>query len=97
MPAGYAVPPHFHPTAENITIVSGDLSIGMGDKLDRNGGAKLQAGDFISLKARMHHFAVSQGGGVIQISSQGPFAITYINPADDPRGAKRPAAKKPAR
>ena len=85
MPAGYTIRPHFHPTDENVTVVSGDLTVGMGDKLSPATGAKLRPGDFISLKAKMHHFATTTGGGVIQISAQGPFAITYVNPADDPR------------
>ena len=88
MPAGYTIPPHSHPTAENITVLSGDLTLGMGDKLDGNAGAKLSPGDFMSLQAKMHHFAATQGGAVIQISSEGPFAITYVNPADDPRSKK---------
>jgi quercetin dioxygenase-like cupin family protein len=86
MPAGYTVPPHSHPTAENVTVLSGDLTVGMGDKLSPENGAKLRPGDFISLKATMHHFATTTSGGVIQISAEGPFAITYVNPADDPRG-----------
>jgi len=88
MPAGYTVPPHFHPTTENITVISGDLTFGMGDKMTPEAGGKLNAGDFISLKAKMHHYATTKAGGVIQISSQGPFAITYINQADDPRHKK---------
>jgi quercetin dioxygenase-like cupin family protein len=87
-PAGYTVPPHFHPTGENVTVLSGDVAIGMGDKVSQASDAKLQAGDFISLKPGMHHYAVSRGGGVIQISSEGPFTITYVNPADDPRRKK---------
>lgn len=85
MPAGYTVPPHSHPTAENVTLLSGDLRMGMGEKLDPPAAAQLKPGDFISLEARMNHFAISEKGAVIQISSQGPFAINYVNPADDPR------------
>ena len=35
MPAGYAVQAHHHPTDELVTVISGNLSLGMGDKLNR--------------------------------------------------------------
>jgi hypothetical protein len=85
MPAGYAIPPHWHPTDENVTVISGELVIGMGDKVDAAKGAKLSSGDFISMKSKMHHFATTASGAVVQISATGPFEITYINAADDPR------------
>ena len=31
MPAGYRIPAHNHPTTENVTVVSGNFHIGMGD------------------------------------------------------------------
>src|SRR6202049_307110 len=31
MPAGYVIPPHFHPTDEHITVLKGSFSVGMGD------------------------------------------------------------------
>ena len=34
-PANYDIPAHSHPTDENVTVVSGELFIGMGNKLDR--------------------------------------------------------------
>ena len=37
------------------------------------------------MKAGTRHFAWSKSGAVIQVHGMGPFAITYVNPADDPR------------
>ena len=34
LPAGYRVPPHWHPVDEHVTIISGTLQLGMGDKFD---------------------------------------------------------------
>ena len=34
MPAGYKIAPHWHPTDEHVTILSGTFAFGMGDKLD---------------------------------------------------------------
>jgi quercetin dioxygenase-like cupin family protein len=84
MPAGYKIPAHQHPTDEYVTVVSGDLSLGMGDKLDPARSAKLAPGGFALAGAKMNHFAFSNGGAVVQISADGPFSMTYVNPADDP-------------
>src|SRR5690349_820152 len=35
LPAGYRVPPHTHPKRERITVISGTMYIGMGEKFDR--------------------------------------------------------------
>ena len=34
--------------------------------------------------AHMNHYAWTSEDTVIQVHGQGPFAITYVNPADDP-------------
>ena len=88
-PAGYKVPPHTHPTAENITVISGTFNVGMGDKFDEGAGKLLEAGGFVVMPAGMQHYAWSTGDAIIQIHGKGPFAITYVNPADDPRNAKK--------
>ncbi len=84
MPAGYKIPAHHHPSDEYVTVISGDLSLGMGDKLDTAKAAKLTPGGFAMAGAKMNHFAFSNGGAVVQVSAQGPFGMTYVNPADDP-------------
>jgi len=35
MPAGYTIPPHFHPTDEHVTVLKGSFSLGMGDVIDK--------------------------------------------------------------
>ena len=84
VPAGYKVAAHHHPTDEYVTVISGDFSLGMGDKLDPAKGAALSPGGFAMAPANMNHFAWTQGGAVVQVSAQGPFALVYVNPADDP-------------
>jgi len=87
LPAGYTVPPHWHPSDEHITVLSGSFYLGAGDKVDVSTAKMLTAGGYILAPARMHHFATTKEGAVIQISLTGPFGITYVNPADDPRKA----------
>jgi quercetin dioxygenase-like cupin family protein len=85
MPSGYKIPAHQHPSAEAVTVISGDFRFGMGDKLDETQAQKLGPGGFVDLPANMNHYAFGGSGEVIvQINSEGPFAIKYVNPADDP-------------
>lgn len=84
-PAGYSVPPHSHPGEEHVTVISGQLKFGMGARMNRRRAATLVAGGFVHAPARMNHYAFTQAGAVIQVTGQGPFAVTYVNSADDPR------------
>jgi anti-sigma factor ChrR (cupin superfamily) len=84
MPEGYKVPAHNHPTAEYVTVLSGNFHLGMGDKLDETKGIELTAGGYSEAPAKMNHYAWASSPVVIQVHGQGPFAITYVNPADDP-------------
>src|SRR5271166_2735405 len=88
MPAGYKIPAHWHPTDEQVTVLSGTFSIGMGDKLDETKGHDFKAGGFAVAPAHMNHFAWTKAGATIQVNLIGPFELTYVNPADDPRGGK---------
>jgi len=56
----------------------------MGDKLDEAKADKLGSGGFVDLPAKMNHFAFMSTETVVQVDSDGPFAITYANRADDP-------------
>jgi quercetin dioxygenase-like cupin family protein len=84
MPAGYVIPPHFHPTDEHVTVLKGSFSLGMGDVIDKAHALTLSAGGYAVAMANMHHYAYTTTGATIQVHMQGPFAITYVNPADDP-------------
>ncbi len=84
-PPGYAVPPHSHPGDEFVTVISGQLNLGMGSRMNRARAARLVTGGFVHAPAGMNHYAFTRGGAVIQITGQGPFEVKYVNPADDPR------------
>ena len=85
MPPGYRIPPHSHPTAENVTVISGNLNVGMGDTFDRKKATSLHPGTFAAIPPGMHHFAWASGRTIVQIHGNGPFAINYVNPADAPK------------
>jgi quercetin dioxygenase-like cupin family protein len=83
-PAGYRIPAHRHSHSEPVTVISGELNVGSGTRLDEKRSTPLGPGAFIELPAGQDHFAFTHGGAVIQIATEGPFDITYADPADDP-------------
>ena len=84
MPAGYKIPAHWHPTDERITVLNGTFLMGMGDKLDAAKAKAFPAGSFAVAPAKVNHFAIAKTEAVVEVSAIGPFAMTYVNPADDP-------------
>jgi len=95
VPDGYRIMPHWHPTAENVTVMSGEFHVGMGDKFDETSMTTLPAESLASVPAHHNHYAMAKGETVVQISSTGPFKLVYVNPADDPSKTQAtPAAKK---
>ena len=84
MPAGYRINPHWHPTDEHVTVVSGTFALGMGEKFDKSVMTELPAGGYALLPAKMPHYAMAKTASVVQVHGTGPFALTYVNAADDP-------------
>ncbi|MBA1143700.1 cupin domain-containing protein [Mesorhizobium neociceri] len=84
LPAGYKIAAHNHPTSEYVTVISGNFHIGMGDKLDETKGIELTSGGFGVAPQGMNHYAWTTSDTIVQVHGEGPFAITYVNPADDP-------------
>src|ERR1700743_2397893 len=87
LPAGYQIPAHRHPTPEALTVISGKLLLGMGDKLDEKKGTLLKEGGYAEAPAKMNHYAIAKSPSVIQVHGTGPVEITYVDKADDPRNA----------
>jgi hypothetical protein len=86
LPANYAVPPHHHPTDEAVRVLAGGpLTYGMGTKADNANSGTLNKGYHITMPATMNHWVSNAAATTIQVSGDGPFAITYVNPSDDPR------------
>ncbi len=83
-PNAYTIPAHFHPTDEHITVIHGTFLVGMGDKFDAGHVTTLAVGGFVTAPAKMNHYARAKGHTVVQVTAMGPFAMTYVNAADDP-------------
>ncbi len=90
LPANYRIPPHWHPGVERVTVLEGTFHYGMGDTFDKKSTRALTAGSFVSMPPEMRHYVWTKEETVVQLNVQGPWGITYVNPADDPRGPARP-------
>jgi quercetin dioxygenase-like cupin family protein len=85
VPSNYHVAPHMHPTPELVTVISGTFKLGMGDDVDKSKTQALPAGSFFALAPDTPHFAYTDEETVLQISTNGPWGLKYVNSNDDPR------------
>lgn len=85
LPDGFKIAPHTHPRPEIVTVISGTFHLGMGKTADGANQRALNAGDFFAFDPGMAHYVTAEGETVVQLNSVGPWAIDYVNPADDPR------------
>src|SRR2546423_7081149 len=88
LPDGYQIAPHFHPGVERLTVIAGTFHLGMGEKFDKAATETLPTGTSTFMQPGMRHFAWAEGPTVVQITTVGPWGITYVNPSDDPRQKK---------
>lgn len=80
------VPPHYHPVLEHITILQGTFNFGMGgDMLDRSQTTAVPVRGFVVVLIGHSHYVWTNEETVVQLHSNGPFTISYVNPEDDPR------------
>jgi mannose-6-phosphate isomerase-like protein (cupin superfamily) len=88
MPSGYRISPHWHPNRENVTVLSGNFKVGMGDTFDESKMMTFGAGSFAFLDPSMHHYAMADGEVVVQVHGQSPLQFNYVDASDDPSKKK---------
>jgi anti-sigma factor ChrR (cupin superfamily) len=81
---GTKIAPHWHPATENVTVLKGTFQLGMGSKWDPAALKDLPVGSFASAPARMRHFAMCKGDGILQVHGLGPLVINFVE-ADKPK------------
>ena len=60
--------------------------MGVGEALDTSKGMAVAAGGFVVMQTKTPHFAYTLNESVeIQLHGVGPWGVTYLNRADDPR------------
>jgi len=88
LPPNYKISPHFHPAIEHVTVLSGTFYFGQGGEFKETDLKSLSVGGFAVMPSGMPHFARTKDtGAVLQLHGFGPWGLTYVNPADDPRQA----------
>lgn len=85
LPANYRIPPHTHPAVERLTVMSGVFHMGMGRKFDRSAAQAVGPGDMMIMAAGTEHYGWTDGEVLLQLHGTGPWGVTYLDPADDPR------------
>jgi anti-sigma factor ChrR (cupin superfamily) len=85
LPANYQIPAHWHAAVERVTVISGTLNMGVGDKLERSKTKPLGPGSMAIMQPKTNHFVWTKEETVVQLNGTGPWTITYVNPTDDPR------------
>lgn len=77
-PDGYRFPPHWHPQAENVTVLEGTFLLAMGDEVVESELDEYEAGDYLYIPAEHPHFGGAIGRTEIQLHGIGPFAINVV-------------------
>lgn len=78
-PAGYRFPAHFHPKAENLTVLSGTFLLEMGPR-ETGKFMRYAPGDYLFIPPDNPHSGGAVGETVIQLHGIGPFEIKLVNP-----------------
>jgi hypothetical protein len=79
---GTKIAPHWHPTAENVTVIKGTFMLGMGAKWDDAALKEIPVGGFASAGPQMRHYAQCKGDSILQVHGIGPFVVNFVGPDD---------------
>jgi mannose-6-phosphate isomerase-like protein (cupin superfamily) len=78
-PPDYVLAPHTHPADERVTVLSGEVFVGIGDSLDRASAQAFTSGCFYVNPAGLHHYVFSgKQGAVLQLTCKGPWGIHFL-------------------
>ena len=89
VPEGFHIPAHTHPKPERVTVIQGTFKLAMGDNPQQADARILPAGTYGVWPPGMVHAVWIEGDTIVQFHGMGPWVINYVNPADDPRNARK--------
>lgn len=87
-PAGIVRPPHWHSFDECVTVLSGRLMIGEGEKVDESKGLSLGSGGTYLVPRKVPHWLVTKEDASFIVYVNGARDVVYVDPADDPAKKK---------
>jgi quercetin dioxygenase-like cupin family protein len=82
---GLQVPPHWHSFDEPVTVISGTLVMGLGERYDLSAAQEFPAGSYLVVPKKVPHFAWCKGETIVQGHGIGPLDTHFVRPEDDPR------------
>jgi quercetin dioxygenase-like cupin family protein len=85
VPKGYRIPPHSHSKPEIVTVISGEARLGMGETADEAKTRKMSQGSFMAMPPGTTHYVYVDEETVVQLNTNGPWEVNYVNQKDDPR------------
>ena len=71
----WVMPPHSHPRAERVTVISGRIHVGRGTDVEGRQGESFTAGDYYVNAPGMVHFVWADEPVEIQITGMGPWEV----------------------
>ena len=76
---GGAVTPHTHPDARYTTVLSGVLTVGLGETYDAAKETRYPAGSFVVMPGSQPHYSLAKDGEVVyQESGYGPTGTSFL-------------------
>jgi quercetin dioxygenase-like cupin family protein len=75
IPAGSAIPPHWHPRQERVTILSGAVNLGFGSVANAANTKHYAAGSFYVNPPRVMHFLFFPEATEMQMTGVGPWEL----------------------
>lgn len=88
LPAGYQLKPQSSPAIDRMIVVSGAFNVGAGEKFDHARTMPLYTG-YVYWPGKSPYFAFTKEETVVQMEGVGPWAVNYVNAADDSIAQKR--------
>jgi quercetin dioxygenase-like cupin family protein len=92
-PPGHVIEPHQHESDEYLTVMSGVVHLGVGDRLDRANSKAVRSGGFLFIPAHTRHYSWAEGDVVEELHWSGPAAPVYVKRSNTPQsglGARTP-------
>jgi len=80
LPARFTILSHWHDKDEELTVISGTVNVGTGDKVDKSASTALSAGGYQIVPAMTHHYVWTSEDTVFQLDGMGPRTTTFVNP-----------------
>lgn len=78
VPAGSRIPAHTHPRPERVTVLSGAVGVGFGERVAESALAVFHGGDYYVNPPRVPHFVVFREASIVQITGEGPWELTLV-------------------